>query len=57
MKEEMNEEYMDMLRENLPQLDMALHINKSNLEHIEYLENKVIKLKNKLKELEQKLLK
>ena len=53
----MNNEYMDILRKNLPQLDMALHINKSNLEHIEYLENKVIELKNKLKELEQKLLK
>ena len=54
----MNNEYMDILRKNIfPQLDMALHINKSNLEHIEYLENKVIELKNKLKELEQKLLK
>ena len=38
----MNNEYMEMLRKNIPQLDMALHINKSNLEHIEFLENKLI---------------
>ena len=40
----MNEEYMQLLRKNIPQLDMALHINKSNLEHIEFLEKKVLRL-------------
>jgi|TARA_B110000046_G_scaffold80007_1_gene88179 hypothetical protein len=34
MTEEMNKEYMEMLRKNIPQLDMALHINKSNVEKI-----------------------
>jgi hypothetical protein len=53
MTEEMNEEYMQMLRKNIPQLDMALHINKSNLEHIEFLENKVRELEKNLKELKQ----
>jgi predicted RNase H-like nuclease (RuvC/YqgF family) len=48
MTEEMNEEYMQMLRKNIPQLDMALHINKSNLEHIEFLENKIIELEKNL---------
>jgi predicted RNase H-like nuclease (RuvC/YqgF family) len=54
MKEEMlmpefdNEEYMKMLRKNIPQLDMALHINKSNVEHIEFLENKIIELEKNL---------
>ena len=49
----MNEEYMQMLRERIPQLDMALHINKSNVEHIEFLENKIIELENKMKEEEE----
>ena len=53
MTEEMNEEYMQMLRERIPQLDMALHINKSNLEHIEFLENKVRELEKNLKKLKQ----
>ena len=44
----MNEEYIKMLRKNIPQLDIALHINKSNLEHIEFLENKVKELENNL---------
>ena len=44
----MNEEYMQMLRERIPQLDMALHINKSNVEHIEFLENKIIELEKNL---------
>ena len=61
MKEEMpgfdNEEYIKMLRKNIPQLDMALHINKSNVEHIEFLENKLIEIENKLKRLELKQLK
>ena len=52
MKEEMpgfdNEEYIKMLRKNIPQLDMALHINKSNVEHIEFLENKIIELEKNL---------
>ena len=48
MTEEMNEEYMQMLRERIPQLDMALHINKSNVEHIEFLENKIIDLEKNL---------
>ena len=48
MTEEMNKEYMEMLRNNIPQLDMALHINKSNLEHIEFLENKIIDLEKNL---------
>ena len=48
MTEEMNEEYMQMLRERIPQLDMALHINKSNVEHIEFLENKIIELEKNL---------
>tara|TARA_R110002051_G_scaffold256298_1_gene315396 strand:+ start:121 stop:369 length:249 start_codon:yes stop_codon:yes gene_type:complete len=48
MTEEMNEEYMQMLRDRIPQLDMALHINKSNLEHIEFLENKIIDLEKNL---------
>tara|TARA_R110000822_G_scaffold241503_1_gene370810 strand:+ start:1414 stop:1653 length:240 start_codon:yes stop_codon:yes gene_type:complete len=48
MTEEINKEYMEMLRNNIPQLDMALHINKSNLEHIEFLENKIIDLEKNL---------
>jgi hypothetical protein len=48
MTEEMNNEYMEMLRKNIPQLDMALHINKSNLGHIEFLENKIIELEKNL---------
>ena len=55
MTEEMNEEYMQMLRERIPQLDMALHINKSNVEHIDFLENKLIEIENKLKRLELEL--
>ena len=47
MTEEMNEEYMQMLRDRLvPELNIALHINKSNLEYIEFLENKIKKLEN-----------
>ena len=46
--EEMNDEYMEMLRQRIPQLDMALHINKSNIEHIEFLENKIIALEKNL---------
>ena len=34
---------------NETKLQIALHINKSNLEHIEYLENKVMELEKKLK--------
>ena len=49
----MNKEYIEMLRKNIPQLDIALHINKSNLEHIEFLENKVRELEKNLKELKQ----
>ena len=45
----MNKEYIEMLRKNIPQLDIALHINKSNVEHIEYLENKLLKTEKKLK--------
>ena len=52
----MNKEYMEMLRNNIPQLDMALHINKSNLEHIEYLENKLLKTEKKLKRSKNKLI-
>ena len=52
-----NEEYIKILRKNIPQLDMALHINKSNVEHIEFLENKLIEIENKLKRLELKQLK
>ena len=40
------------LRKIIPELDLALHINKSNLEHIEFLENKIIELENKMKEEE-----
>ena len=43
-----NEEYIKILRKNIPQLDMALHINKSNVEHIEFLENKIIELEKNL---------
>ena len=32
----MNNEYMEMLRKNIPQLDMALHINKSNVELLDW---------------------
>tara|TARA_R110002126_G_scaffold72844_1_gene181860 strand:+ start:356 stop:565 length:210 start_codon:yes stop_codon:yes gene_type:complete len=39
MIEEMNKEYIKMLRKNIPQLDMALHINKSNVEKIYRQEN------------------
>jgi len=53
MTEEMNKEHIEMLRKNIPQLDIALHINKSNLEHIEFLENKVRELEKNLKELKQ----
>jgi len=49
----MNNEYIEWLRKNIPQLDIALHINKSNLEHIEFLENKVRELEKNLKELKQ----
>ena len=56
MTEEMNKEYMEMLRKNVPQLDMALHINKSNVEHIEYLENKLLKTEKKLKRAKNKLI-
>tara|TARA_R110002051_G_scaffold242441_1_gene302767 strand:+ start:175 stop:444 length:270 start_codon:yes stop_codon:yes gene_type:complete len=55
MTEEMNEEYMQMLRKNIPQLDMALHINKSNVEHIEFLENKLLKTEKRLKRAKNKL--
>ena len=48
MKEEMNEEYMQQLIKRIPQLNIALHINKSNLEHIEFLENKVRELEKNL---------
>ena len=48
----MNEEYMEMLRKRIPQLDIALHINKSNVEHIEFLENKIIELEKNMKEEE-----
>ena len=48
MTEEMNEEYMQQLIKRIPQLNMALHINKSNLEHIEFLENKVRELEKNL---------
>ena len=51
----MNEEYMQMLRKNIPQLDMALHINKSNVEHIEFLENKLLKTEKRLKRAKNKL--
>ena len=50
MTEEMNNEYIKMLRKNIPELDIALHINKSNVEHIEFLENKIIELENKMTE-------
>tara|TARA_X000000368_G_scaffold418745_1_gene419753 strand:- start:2965 stop:3147 length:183 start_codon:yes stop_codon:yes gene_type:complete len=46
MKEEMNNEYIEILRKHIPQLDIALHINKSNVEYIEFLENKIKKLEN-----------
>ena len=55
MTEEMNEEYMQMLRERIPQLDMALHINKSNVEHIEHLENELLKKEKQLKRQKNKL--
>ena len=50
----MNNEYMEMLRKNIPQLDMALHINKSNIEllarydfFIDYIKENNINLYNK----------
>ena len=56
MTEETNNEYIKLLRKNIPQLDIALHINQSNLELIEFLENKVTELEklidNKEKEIE-----
>lgn len=45
MTDEMNKEYMDMLRKNIPQLDMALHINKSNVEKIYRQEDFIIYIK------------
>ena len=45
MNEEMNKEHTGMIQ-------IALSINKSNLEHIEFLENKIIELENKLKKVE-----
>ena len=39
---------IELLRKNIPELDIALSINKSNLEHIEFLENKVIQLEKNL---------
>ena len=41
MNEEMNKEHTGMIQ-------IALSINKSNLEHIEFLENKVIELEKNL---------
>ena len=41
------------LRKIIPELDLALHINKSNIEHIEFLENKVKELEKNLKELKK----
>ena len=38
---------LELLRKNIPELDIALHINKSNLEHIEFLENKIIELEKR----------
>ncbi len=35
----MNNEYIEMLRKNIPQLDMALHINKSNVEKLEWYDD------------------
>jgi len=46
MTEEINNEYIEILRKHIPQLDIALHINKSNVEYIEFLENKIKKLEN-----------
>ena len=40
---------IELLRKIIPELDIALHINKSNVEHIEYLENKVMELEKNLK--------
>ena len=42
MKEEKTR--IELLRQNIPELDIALHINKSNVEHIEFLEKKVLRL-------------
>lgn len=53
----MNEENMQMLRNRLvPELNIALNINKSNLEHIEHLENKLLKTEKRLKRAKNKLL-
>ena len=46
MKEEMNKEHAGMIQR-------ALGINKSNLEHIEFLENKVIELETLIDNMER----
>jgi replication fork clamp-binding protein CrfC len=55
MTEEMNKEYLQMLRKRIPEFDMAMHINKSNVEHIEYLENKVIELERLIDNIEREI--
>tara|TARA_R110000851_G_scaffold86327_5_gene187451 strand:+ start:7765 stop:8403 length:639 start_codon:yes stop_codon:yes gene_type:complete len=40
--------HLHITNNDTPQLDIALHINKSNLEHIEFLENKVKELQKNL---------
>jgi hypothetical protein len=39
MTEELNNEYIEMLRKNIPQLDIALHINKSNCQKLDWYDD------------------
>ena len=48
MNEEMNKEHTGMIQ-------IALSINKSNLEHIEFLENKVIELETLIDNMEREI--
>ena len=41
-----NDERIKILRDNIPEFDMALHINKSNLEKLEWYDNFVDSLQN-----------